>query len=71
VSRAPHVNSEFEKKSGTSVASDPARDDPYNGHLVTTASEVILYIKLSVSLTMHSNINYIRLEGPKRVLRRL
>jgi len=32
----PHVRSEFEKESesGTSVASDPARDDSYNRHLM-------------------------------------
>jgi hypothetical protein len=42
-----------ESDSGTSVASDPARDDSYNGHLVTTAPEMILYIKLSVSPTTH------------------
>jgi hypothetical protein len=41
------VSSEFEKEndSDTSVASDPARDpadDPYNGHLVTTAPEMII-----------------------------
>jgi len=40
------VSSEFGKESdrGTSVASDPARGDPYNEHLMATAPEMILYI---------------------------
>jgi len=46
VARDSHVSSEFGKESdrGTSVASDPARGDPYNEHLMATAPEMILYI---------------------------
>jgi len=68
VSRVPHVSSEVEKESGsnTSVA-DSTRDDPYNGHLVTTVPEMILYIKLSVSPTTHwyTRISIIRVSGSK------
>jgi hypothetical protein len=40
------VSSEFEKESDvdTSLASDPACDDPYNQHLVPAAPEKIIYI---------------------------
>jgi len=55
------VRSEFEKESdsGTSVASDPARDDPCNVHLMATASEMILYltIRFANNVLIHSNIS--------------
>jgi hypothetical protein len=40
------VSSEFEKESDIdmSLASDPARDAPYNEHLVPAASEKMIYI---------------------------